>query len=304
VIRGAQDVVHSSLLFVRNGHRSGGVLEARLRLGGRGKRAGVALPALADRDRVLGGGDACGGGIGRHSHSAHGLFPRPLPVGVSNPWRWSDRARRAWPAGWSGQQRQCRLRRAWRPKRRCRLASPEQPAVSSATAASKAVDGAAAYRADRLRPAGVTARTSHRTRSPADSSNVIIPTCVQWLYRSRTVHPRSRPFRKRTPRKSVELRNRLRMLAGRGVAAVASSARIKLCAPGLSRVDDGSAAFVAAGEALEGVLQGAGSFDVPASARLDRTSFVQETPFVGQHRGTVIRLSRGAVVPNRWPSLE
>jgi hypothetical protein len=53
------------------------------------------------------------------------------------------------------------------------------------------------------------------------------------------------------------------------------SARIKLCAPRLSRVDDGSAAFVAAGEALEGVPPGVGSFDVPASARLDRTSFVQ-----------------------------
>ncbi|GHH63198.1 hypothetical protein GCM10018775_80550 [Streptomyces umbrinus] len=39
---------------------------------------------------------------------------------------------------------------------------------------------------------------------------------------------------------------------------------------GLSRADDGSAAFVAAGEALEGVPPGVGSFDVPASARLDR----------------------------------
>ncbi len=61
--------------------------------------------------------------------------------------------------------------------------SPEQAGApsSSPTAASKAVTGAAAYRADRLRPVGVTARTSHRTRSPADSSNVIILTCAQWL---------------------------------------------------------------------------------------------------------------------------
>jgi hypothetical protein len=90
------------------------------------QRAGVALHALVDRDRVLGGGNACGG-------ASAAIRTQPTACSSStprwggNPWRWSEREGRA-----------------WRPMRRCRLASPEQPAVSSATAASKAATGAAA----------------------------------------------------------------------------------------------------------------------------------------------------------------
>ena len=75
---------------------------------------------------------------------------------------------------------------------------------------------------------------------------------------------------KRTLKESVELRNRLRMFAGPELPQWHPLHGSSFVPRGLSRADDGCAAFVAAGEALEGVLSGVGSFDVPASACLGR----------------------------------